>query len=60
MSIQSYVVYEDSSGKLEAVLDPHDPEFRIDLWMNGKVIKGYVAASKAIDAVVYVESLLPR
>ena len=60
MSVQSYIVYEDSQGKLGAVLDPFDHGFRIDLWMEGKKIVGYVAAHKTIDAVVYMEAILPE
>lgn len=59
MSVESYIVIEDSQGKLEAVLDPHDPEIKKALWFEGKTIVGYVAAHKAIDAVVYMESILP-
>jgi hypothetical protein len=60
MSVQSYIVYEDSQGKLGAVLDPHDPDFKIELWMEGKKIKGYVTAHKEIDAIIYMEDILPE
>jgi hypothetical protein len=58
MMVQTYIVTEDRQGKLEAILDPHDPELKLDLWMAGKKIVGCPASRSEQEAIDYVESIL--